>query len=162
MRAARSEAGVRVISASQLRLAAAERITVIWCQRPGMQWQKACTPPSGLGRKRSLPANITPDVPSEIIAWPASTTPMPTAAAALSPAPAAITTSCARPHSRFNAAESCAAGALPSKAFGIAPSSSPQAASIAADQRRAPTSSQEVPDASDMSVMNSPESRQAT
>ncbi len=43
----------------------AERITPIWCQVLGTAWQKACTAPLVLGRKRSLETNSTPEVPSE-------------------------------------------------------------------------------------------------
>ena len=55
----------RTSRVAQRRQLAAESITLIWCQRPGSAWQKACTALSGLGRKRSLTTKSTPEVPSD-------------------------------------------------------------------------------------------------
>ena len=151
-----------VSRATQLRLDAALRITLIWCQRPGRQWQKACTPWPGLGAKPSLPANSTPEVPSDSRPAPASTTPRPTAAAALSPAPPASNTACAMPHSWHSDGRICAAAWLPSTRRGMCSRERLVAASMRSDQSRLATSSHRVPEASDMSETQSPVRRSAT
>ena len=60
------------------------------------------------------------------------------------------------PHSFASSGRSDPVGREPSKRRGIAVGASAHAASISGDQRRPPTSSQSVPDASDASVARSP------
>ncbi len=63
----------------------------IRCQPPSA-WAKACSAFPESTRKLSLEMKMVPDVPSEMLQPPRPTTPVPTAAAALSPAPAATFT----------------------------------------------------------------------
>ena len=51
---------------------AAESITPMACQAPGIAWQKACTRASGSAANASSAANTTPEVPSatETGPWP--------------------------------------------------------------------------------------------
>ena len=105
--------------AAQSTALAAESITDIWCQRTGSAWQNACIAACGFGRKASLTTKITPEVPSETKPCPASTAPMPTALAALSPPPPATTTPSGRPQRRANSPRSLPPGALPSTSVGM-------------------------------------------
>ncbi len=62
-------------------------VTPITCQAPGTAQQKVCTRPLGSMETLSVWAKTTPEVPRVVKALPSVTTPVPTAAAALSPAP---------------------------------------------------------------------------
>ena len=57
------------------------------CHAPGTAAQQVCTRPFGSIETFEVCANTTPDVPIVVNALPSVTTPVPTAAAALSPAP---------------------------------------------------------------------------
>ncbi|MNX44017.1 hypothetical protein D3C86_744950 [compost metagenome] len=152
---AASSANLKVFAA-QLTALAAESITDIWCQRLGSAWQKACIACAGFGRKRSVETNTTPEVPSETKPCPGSTSPMPTALAALSPAPPAIFTPSRSPQRAASSGLSSAETSLPSTSRGMWSRVSPVAASSSSDQSRAPTSSHSVPAASDISLTASP------
>ena len=137
--------------------AAAERMTDMPCQRPGTAWQNACSVRSGSATKRSVTAKITPEVPSERKPSPARTAPMPTAEAALSPAPpATVMRRPASPQAVARSAVSSAEGCEPSTSDGMYVTSSPVAASNVSSQARAPTFSQSVPEASDISETLAP------
>ena len=100
-------------------------------------------------------ANSTPEVPSEPKESPGRIAPRPTAPAALSPAPPASTAR-PMPQRAASSARRMPAGALPSTSRGMAARDSPVAARAPSDQSRAATSSQSVPDASDISSISSP------
>ncbi len=141
--------------AVQSRQEAAFSMTDIWCQRPGRAWQKACTVPPTFGRKLSVAAKITPDVPSESRASPSWITPTPTAPAALSPPPPATGTR-SMPQASASSARRRPVCSVPSTSLGMCAMSSPVAASMSGDQARAPTSTQRVPEASERSEAASP------
>src|SRR5262249_34467581 len=56
--------------AAQLRLVAADRVTVIWIQRSGNAWQKLCIACSGFDANRSAATTMTPELPSDTVACP--------------------------------------------------------------------------------------------
>ena len=68
-----------------------------WYQRLCIAWQNVCKAWFAFGAKFSFATKITPDVPKEINASPSFITPMPHAAAALSPAPLTTITFLERP-----------------------------------------------------------------
>jgi hypothetical protein len=76
---------------------AADRMTPIWCQVFGTQWQKAWTAAVVLGAKPAVVAQSTPEVPSDTNASPGLIAPSAIAPAALSPALPAITGGCVMP-----------------------------------------------------------------
>ena len=115
-----------------------------------------------MGEKAALETKSTPEVPIETKAEPGVTTPTPQAAAALSPAPPATTTVPATPQRWQSSARSSPEAALPSTSRGICARVSPVAASRSSDQSRRATSSQSVPEASDISETCRPVSRKRT
>ena len=76
----------------------ADCVTPITCQQSGTAAQQVCTLPFGSITGFEVCANTTPDVPIVVNAFPSSQTPVPRAAAALSPAPPATTTDCSSPN----------------------------------------------------------------
>ena len=74
------------------------------CQQPGTAQQNVCTRPFGSMRGSLVCAKTTPLVPIVVNALPSSTMPVPTAAAALSPAPPTTGVPTARPLFAANAA----------------------------------------------------------
>ena len=70
-------------------------MTPIACQVPGTAWQKTCTRASASGAYSGSTAKTTPDVPSTTETGPGAVMPIPSAAAAWSPAPATAVDSCA-------------------------------------------------------------------
>ena len=75
----------------------AARVQLITVHFPGTAEQKVCTRPLGSMVTLSAWAKMTPEVPRVVKAFPASTTPVPMAAAALSPAPPTTMVPGARP-----------------------------------------------------------------
>ena len=104
-----------------------------------------------------------PDVPSDTKPAPGPVAPTPMADAALSPPPPAIgILEPSSPQALAIAGLRCAETSEPSTRLGIAARESPVAASRTSSQRRLATSSQDVPEASDMSDTASPERRRRT
>ena len=98
---------------------------------------------------------MVPEVPKEILhllsAWaaPVLTVPVPTAAAALSPAPAHTVTPCGRPNAAAVSGSSVPTGAKLSYRRGIWLSEMPHKASMSRLQHLCSTSSSSIPDASE-------------
>ena len=126
------------------------------CQVCGRQWQKACTARSGAGFGSASQTNTTPEVPSDTNPCPGRTQPMPTAPAALSPAPPATGMPGGKPSSVAASARNRPETASPSTSRGMCRSFSPVASRSAGDHCRAATSSHSVPEASDGSETASP------
>ena len=127
------------------------------CQVPGRQWQKACTASAGLGAKPASATNSTPEVPSDRKASPGADHPDPDGPGGVVARPAG--------HHRIGRHAPGGGDLGPQRAGRLAaleqlaawPTSvRPVAASIASDQRRAPTSSHSVPAASDISEAAAP------
>ena len=78
---------VQKVSRNHLSDSPADCTTAMTCHAPGTAQQNVCTRPCGSMASLSVCANTTPDVPMVVNARPSATTPVPTAAAALSPAP---------------------------------------------------------------------------
>ena len=93
--------------------------------------------------------NIVPEVPREMLHLPPPTAPVPTAAAALSPAPAQTTTSFLSPSRSAASGSSVPTRSKLSCSAGSQLSSTPQRAHISRLQRRCSTSSSSVPEASE-------------
>ena len=87
MDAAASFSAAQKLSRNHFRDRPAAWVTPMTCQAPGTAQQKVCTRPRGSMDSWLVWANTTPLVPMVVKALPSSTTPVPTAAAALSPAP---------------------------------------------------------------------------
>jgi hypothetical protein len=117
----------------------------------GSAWQKAWTAPSVLGENAAFDTNSTPEVPIDTKAAPGVTTPTPQAAAALSPPPPATTQRPATPHFALSSARNSPEDWLPSTSRGIWARLRPVASSRSSDQSRFATSSQSVPELSDIS-----------
>ena len=149
--------------ASHSRLSEAERITPIWCQVSGMAWQKACTAPSVLGEKRALETKSTPEVPIETKAVPGRDD-------ADAAGGRGVVAGAAGDHDRPVDApapgelgqELAGGGAALDEARHVRARMRPVASSRSSDQSRAPTSSQKVPEASDISETWWPVSRRRT
>ena len=126
------------------------------CHAPGTAQQHVCTLPLGSILTLSVCANTTPLVPMVVKAVPSLTTPVPIAAAALSPAPPTTTVSVESP--------SCAATSLvslpvTSQDSYILPRSDLSMLSLSStssDQHLFATSMSCIPEASETSVANSP------
>ena len=78
--------------------APADRTTPIWYHVLSTAWLNRCNRIPGSTRGRSIGASIVPDVPMEACIAPCSTTPEPTAAAALSAPPPTTGMPCLRPN----------------------------------------------------------------
>ena len=123
---------------------------------PGTAAQKVCTRPSGSMRTVSEWANTTPLVPMVVNALPLSATPVPMAAAMLSPAPPATTVPARRPVSSAASGVMAPAASQLSTSGGRSDRLSPSLSMISFDQRRAGTSSRLVPLASLISCASTP------
>ncbi len=97
-----------------------------------------------------------PEVPRERLQPPSPTTPVPTAAAALSPAPATTFTEAGRPSCAAVSGLSVPIGSKLSNRRGIWLSRMPQISSISCDQRLFFTSSSSMPEASEKSQLWTP------
>ena len=140
----------------------ADSVTAIRWNAPGTAWQNACTRPEASGVNSSRCANSTPLVPIEVETDPSCTTPTPTAAAALSPPPAATGSPRGSPSSSATSSRTVPVASGPSYTRGSHDRGISSAARISSDQSRARTSSSSVPAASDASVARSPVSSNRT
>jgi hypothetical protein len=137
---------------SQRTQLAADSTTLVRCHLPGIAWQSACTPSSGLGRNRSVTTDSTPEVPRDRNPSPDSAAPTPSALVAVSPPPAATITFLGKPSSLATLPSTTPAARLPSSIGGTFIRVRSHASKSSSDHTRRPTSSQRVPDASDGSV----------
>ena len=108
-----------------------------------------------------LEIKSVPDVPREILQPPSPTVAVPTAAAALSPAPAITFTSSDTPSSAAISAFKVPTTSQLSYSFGSCASVIPQISSISADQHLCSTSKSSIPEASEYSVQKEPDKRYA-
>ena len=134
----------------------AASVQLMTVQQPGTAEQNVCTRPCGSIVTRSECANTTPEVPSVVNALPSSTTPVPTAAAALSPAPPATGVPSFRP---VNAAASFVTVPVTSGdsyIFASRLSSMSSFSRTSLLQQRFATSRSCMPEASETSVAYSP------
>ena len=155
-----SRSAGKKLSRSHLSDMPAASVQLIVVHAPGTAAQNVCTRPAGSIATRPEWANTTPEVPSVVNARPSSTTPMPTAAAALSPAPATTGVPSRRPVASAASREMRPATSHDSKSSGRSERSMSSASSTSSLQRRFATSSRFMPDASDTSAAYAPVSRQ--
>ena len=101
---------------------------------------------------------MVPDVPREILQAPSPTVPVPTAAAALSPAPAAMTVVSGTPSFFAISGRMVPTFSYDSKIFAICDSRTPQISSISLLQHLFFTSNRSIPEASETSVQCTPDS----
>ena len=150
------------LSRNHFRLRPAAWVTPITCQAPGTAQQKVCTRPLGSMASLSVWANTTPLVPMVVKAFPSSTTPVPTAAAALSPAPPTTSVFSLSPVSSAAFAEMCPVTSQLSYTLASMLLSMSRICSSSSLQQRFGTSSICIPLASETSVAKSPVSMKRT
>lgn len=94
---ASSTSCLQQVSRSHFKDSPAPWVQLITVHLPGTEAQRVCTRPFGSIETLSETAYTTPEVPIVVNAFPSRTIPVPTAAAALSPAPPTTTVPSARP-----------------------------------------------------------------
>ena len=156
MSAAASFSAMQKLSRNHFSDRPAACVTPMTCHAPGTAQQNVCTRPLGSMASLSVWANTTPDVPMVVNARPSSTTPVPTAAAALSPAPPTTSVSSLSPVSSAAALEMWPVTSQDSYTFASSDGSMFSMFSSFSDQQRFGTSSICIPDASLTSVAKSP------
>ena len=144
------------LSRNHLRDRPAPCVTPITCHAPGTAQQNVCTRPFGSMEMLSVCANTTPEVPMVVNALPSSTTPVPTAAAALSPAPPTTMVPAARPVRFAASSEMTPVTSGDSYTFGKSALSISSFSSTSSLQQRFGTSKSCMPEASETSVAKSP------
>ena len=112
-------------------------------------WAKECSALWASTPKVSLEMKSVPEVPREMLHMPSPMVPVPTAAAALSPAPATIFTVSGRPSSSAISFFRVPTTSYDSKSFGSCSRRMPQMSSIFWDQHLCCTSKSSRPEASE-------------
>ena len=131
-------------------------VTPIICHAPGTAQQQVWILPFGSMAGLLVWANTTPEVPMVVKAVPSFTTPVPTAAAALSPAPPATIHFSERPVLFATSASNVPVASQDSYTFPKRSLSIFNAFSTSSDQQRPGTSKSCIPLASETSVANTP------